>query len=73
MKYTKKRTLRGGNTNFFTYLGTMIYDMLGMIVFFISALFSNNYASKGNGYVGKTWVQGRSVILSELKKSTRPY
>jgi hypothetical protein len=71
MRTLRKRNLRGGNTNyiikFFTDLGTTIYNMLGMIVFFIFALFSDNYASKGNGYFGKAWVQGKSVILSELK------
>jgi len=81
MKYAnrKRRSLYGGNgdtakySNFFTYLGREIYDMFGMIAWFILALFSNDYASKSNGYFGKSWIQGKSVILSELKKSKRSY
>lgn len=66
----KKRNLHGGNvTNylikFFTDLGTIIYNTLGMIVFSICALFSNKYANKSNNYIGKAWINGPTT-LSEL-------
>ena len=73
MRTLRKRNLRGGNTNFFTSLGNAIYDMFGMIAWFILALFSDKYASKSNDFNGYTWVKGEGFITMTKLKSKRSY